>query len=108
MKTLLKAASAAACISAPALAAVGFAAPTQAAEIRIFVADLNLKTPEGMAQFKSRVDLAARQMCDGYQRMMTLEKSSCVQAVRAEAQENLSTALAKGDNAHVASVTAGR
>jgi UrcA family protein len=108
MKTLLPAASLAACISVSAVAILGGGASAQTAGIRIFVADLNLKTPEGMAQFKTRVDLAARQMCDGYERLRAMDKSACVRAVRDEAQENLSTEMARRDNAHIASVAAGR
>jgi UrcA family protein len=84
MTTLLKATSIAAAASAALLA---MAASAQAETVRIQVSDLNLNTPQGLAQFNARVDRAARQICAGDADMhMNIQ---CRRAVREEAYDNL-------------------
>lgn len=101
MKTLPGAAWLAACISATAIG--GLASSAQAGDIHIFVADLNLQTQAGMAEYQARVDIAARQMCLGYDRLRDVKHSVCMQAVQSEAKETMEKLARQGD-ARVASV----
>jgi UrcA family protein len=95
MKIMSKAARGAALVVVSVLAAGGVVSSVQASEIRIFVADLNLKSPEGQAAFLGRVDAAAREMCAGRERLRDMDHSVCIRAVREEAKENLGRALEK-------------
>lgn len=88
MTTWLKAVSVSTCISLAALAASAVVSPAQA-EVHIFLADLNLQTPQGQAQFNARVDAVAHQICLGTERLRDATHSACLQAVRDEAKENL-------------------
>lgn len=87
MKTMLKTMSVAAGLSMAALALGSVAAPAMAEDVRIPVADLNLHTPEGRAQFEARANAAAWRMCGSY--LALSERSSCMRVFRQAADENL-------------------
>ena len=88
MKSMLNAANIAAALSVGAFALGGLAAPAMAQEVHIGVADLNLNTRQGRAQFDERVRLAAERACPG---ILELQRHyACVTAFREAADENLS------------------
>ena len=97
MKTLFKAACLAAGICTTALAAGGVVTSAQAGDVHIYVADLNLQTPAGVAAYNARVDSVAKQMCDGYEHLKDMNRSTCIQAVREEAREHLERLARQGD-----------
>jgi UrcA family protein len=89
MRTLFKGVSVSACMSLAVLAAAAAAPSAHAEDVHIFVADLDLHSPQGMAVFNARVDAVARELCAGTERLRASAHSQCFQAVRDEAKENL-------------------
>jgi UrcA family protein len=65
------------------------------------VGDLNLHSSAGRAQFDARVSAAARQACWDYRELP--QRRACVTAFREEANENLSTQIARLQGMSVAS-----
>lgn len=66
---------------------------------RIPIADLDLSSGKGMAEFNRRVDVGARQLCESRNIsggiIPNRDYRECLQAVREEANENLRIALRK-------------
>lgn len=87
MKNILNVVSVAAAVSVGVLALGGLAAPASAEDARISVADLQLNTPQGRAEFDHRVKTAAERMCWSDRELN--EHAACLSAFRKAADENL-------------------
>lgn len=96
MTTLLKTICVAAGVSMAALAATGAASSAQAQDqaVHIRIGDLNLNTPQGHAVFESRVNAAARRLCEDRRDLSS--NSACQRDVRAEAEDGLNELASRG------------
>lgn len=101
MTTLSKTICVAAGVSMAALVATGAASSAQAGEqaVHIRVGDLNLNTPQGHATFESRVNTAARRLCEDRRDLGA--NIACQRDVRAEAEDGLNELASRG-NVHLA------
>lgn len=102
MTTLLKTICVAAGVSMAAFVATGAASSAQAQDqaVHIRVGDLDLNTPQGHAVFESRVNAAARRLCEDRRDLSS--NSACQRDVRTQAQDGLNQ-LASRDGVRLAS-----
>jgi len=93
IKQFIAAAALSAAIAGPAMAATA-SAPNGEIEY----SDLDLSTEEGVAELDTRIERAARFICEmdvttTGSRVVSREKRNCVQAVRASAKKQLASVI---------------